>query len=79
MANLTKAVERAYRGGTSALPQPSSSSPSSEGSTALPTLSEWSMRVKRLRASLTVRDVFGLMLCAVPGRCGRCITPPPEM
>ena len=35
---------------------------------ALWTLPEWSTRVKRLRCSLTVRDVFGLMLCSVPGK-----------
>ncbi|GAX82301.1 hypothetical protein CEUSTIGMA_g9730.t1 [Chlamydomonas eustigma] len=60
LANLTKAVERAYRG--------CMADPEGSGShSSPPLLSEWSAHIKRLRSSLTVRDIFGLMLCSVPG------------
>lgn len=33
----------------------------------LPEYQEWSARLKRLKDNRTVKDVWGLMLCAVPG------------
>ncbi len=60
LADLTRAVERLYRGRTPTWYQADLPS--------LPTLREWMDRVKLARASLTVRDMFGLMLCSVPGQ-----------
>jgi hypothetical protein len=47
--------------------------PEDAGSPTSPLLTEWSAHVKRLRSSLTIRDVFGLMLCAVPGTNAWCL------
>ena len=60
LANLTKAVERAHRG----LTHSSSSEP---GVNPCLTLAEWISRMRRIQGSITIKDMFGLMLCSVPG------------
>lgn len=57
LASLTRAVERLYRGCTAL----------DSGAAPLRTLQAWSNDVKQMQTRISVRDVFGLMLCAVPG------------
>lgn len=60
LSNLTRAVERVHKGMTHA-------STNQSGVSTCLSLDGWMSRVKKLQASITVRDMFGLILCAVPG------------
>jgi hypothetical protein len=61
LANLSKAIARAY----SACPTSNTFHP--QGASPLKTLDAWCAGVKQLQGMISVRDIFGLMLCAVAG------------